>query len=911
VPEGALEEASDRGVHCVGLWCLGGGCIKREGGLGVMRNASGNLLKPLPAPRGDNGRVQVPRDDGHSFDETSEDRRKKIAEKIQYEKEMAVEKLRKEQEEKRRVEEEIRNAEAAAKVEAEAKARREAEAAAKAEIERIETARKEKEDADREARLREKAEEENALRKKKELEDAAERERDDELARIAAAAKRGREERLNMERRKKMEAQERYRRAEEEYNRTAQSAREAENMAQAAKQQAEASSATPSDKANKTNVPGSDGGIKGNGSSSPGASGAAEQVVKSAEKNTEVDEHTFQNNGSDFTENSINTEQLTDPMAASQGPFSDREQVGFDRKAGDAGSKRHLECPQSLYTDSYKVAHPLQYPSASEMSAYGEFRGKFKGMDDDRIVVYGMRYYMSQFISSKMSDADIERGLQFISTHLPGCSLETDGISSCFKSFKENGGYYPVKIEVMPEGSVVRPHIPVYKITARSEAGKDYSRLVTYLETMLTMIWYPSTVATLSRITKELIYDAYVQSVDTANFGSLDSRLHDFGFRGCTCLEQSVIGGSAHLLSFIGSDTMSACYHVQYHLNKGVARGVSIPATEHSVMTSWQDEEAAVRNLLARFPDSKFIACVMDSYDYKAALEQILPIVAEVFKEDSKAKRKDRTFVIRPDSGDPVQQVIDGLKAAEHAFGVELNSKGFKVLKNCAVIQGDGIDYDIIGKILRATMKAGFSAENVAFGMGAGLLQKVNRDTMQFATKLSYIRYNDTANSYKLVMKKTKDDRAKWSLPGKSVVMRRLYSSSDVGQVHGPHIVCTEDQSVELSNRGYVPSMITVYDCGRDLTEKDLNDQTAFYTETHDQVRERMEKEWKEVSPHEPAVHVSLLDLQDREASKLTEMVYANKIRADAFRVSTHTDSNFSLVSRQLVWRLNQILKSD
>jgi len=32
---------------------------------------------------------------------------------------------------------------------------------------------------------------------------------------------------------------------------------------------------------------------------------------------------------------------------------------------------------------------------------------------------------------------------------------------------------------------------------------------------------------------------------------------------------QSVVGGSAHLLNFDGSDTMSASYHTQFHLNKG------------------------------------------------------------------------------------------------------------------------------------------------------------------------------------------------------------------------------------------------------------------------------------------------------------------------------------------------------
>lgn len=591
--------------------------------------------------------------------------------------------------------------------------------------------------------------------------------------------------------------------------------------------------------------------------------------------------------------------------------FSEREEVGFNTAGGDPKTKRRLECPQSLYTDSYKLSHPLQYPNAKEMSAYGEFRGNFKGMEDDRIVVYGMRYYMSQFVSCKMDKNDTDRSREFVATHLKDCA----GINSCFDAIDKNDGFYPVKIEVMPEGSVVRPHIPVYKITATTEDGRDYSRLVTYLETMLTMIWYPSTVATLSRITKELIRDAYENSVDPSSYVSLDSRLHDFGFRGCTCLEQSVIGGSAHLLSFTGSDTMSACYHVQYHLNSGICRGTSLPATEHSVMTSWPDEETAVRNLLAKFPTSPFIACVMDSYDYEAALNQVLPIVAKIFKEDKAKALADskpfveRTFVIRPDSGDPVEQVLKGLSAGEVAFGLkkfdgsERNSKGFKVLQNCAVIQGDGIDYEIISDVLRAVLAAGFSAENVAFGMGAGLLQKVNRDTMQFATKLSYIKYANGVDDYKNVMKAPKGQKSKWSLPGKSVVMKKIISKDAQGSplVYGPHIVCTEEYSKILEERGYVPSMITVYDNGKDVGN------VNFYTETFQDIIDRMEKEWEATRGNESAVHSSLVNLQKDEASKITAIVIANKARAVG-----RVDSLFDTVSvsRQLVWKLDHILNS-
>jgi nicotinamide phosphoribosyltransferase len=81
--------------------------------------------------------------------------------------------------------------------------------------------------------------------------------------------------------------------------------------------------------------------------------------------------------------------------------------------------------------------------------------------------------------------------------------------------------------------------------------------------------------------------------------------------------------------------------------------------------------------------------------------------------------------------------------AAEKIFGSTTNGKGFKVLNGVSVIQGDGICYEQIAKILKAVTEACFSAQNVAFGMGASLLQKVNRDTCSFAMKASHVQYNE------------------------------------------------------------------------------------------------------------------------------------------------------------------------
>lgn len=413
-----------------------------------------------------------------------------------------------------------------------------------------------------------------------------------------------------------------------------------------------------------------------------------------------------------------------------------------------------FDIPIAVLTDSYKATHFMQYPSCKRMIAYGEFRAPYNNSkEDSRLVSYGIRHIIQTYLEKKWTVEDVEKAANFYSTHNAGFSSFPFPKDVFLKFIKENDGYFPVKIEALPEGTVIHAHTPVYQIYADG----DYAILVTFFETLLTQVWYPTTVATLSRMTKEHIQQAFEKSVDEESFWLLETKLHDFGFRGTTCLEQSIIGGVAHMLNFTGSDTMSACYYAQYNLNNGKPVGNSIPATEHSVMTSWKTEREAILNMIEKFGDGVY-ATVMDSYDYDRALNKVVPTVS------AEKNKKGGLWVFRPDSGDPVESVMKGLHAAEKAFGTTLNKKGFKVINGVSVIQGDGIDINVVKKILDAALSEGYSAQNVTFGMGGGLLQKVNRDTMSFATKLSFIEYE--SGEKRDVMKLPKTDSGKTSLPG-------------------------------------------------------------------------------------------------------------------------------------------------
>jgi nicotinic acid phosphoribosyltransferase len=423
--------------------------------------------------------------------------------------------------------------------------------------------------------------------------------------------------------------------------------------------------------------------------------------------------------------------------------------------------------PPTLSVDSYKAGHFVQYPEALQMVAYGSCRTGYKGMPDDRLVMYGMDYIIDNYISRQWTMQDVEIAKKHYAKHNVGNTPYPWPEDLFIRIVEECNGYFPVTIQALPEGTVFHPNIPVYQIVAND----DWSRLVTFLETELTQIWYPIAVATLAAHLKQAISDMYTLTVDEEQYWRIDSSMQDFGYRGCTCHEQSVIGGSAFLTSFNGSDTISAIHYANsLNLPDETMAGYSVPATEHSVMTAWPSELDAVNNMIEHFGHGVF-ACVADSYNYINFLNKILPEVAP------KVKAKGGTMVIRPDSGDPVEMVILALKAAEAAFGVVVNKKGFKVLEHSAVLQGDGIDYQAVCKILIAVKEAGYSAQNVIFGMGGALLQRMNRDTVSFATKLNQITTPDGA--VRAVMKAPITDSGKISLPGKLAVMRTLTSGPD------------------------------------------------------------------------------------------------------------------------------------
>lgn len=75
-------------------------------------------------------------------------------------------------------------------------------------------------------------------------------------------------------------------------------------------------------------------------------------------------------------------------------------------------------------------------------------------------------------------------------------------------------------------------------------------------------------------------------------------------------------------------------------------------------------------------------------------------------------------------------------------FSNRVNNKGDRVLVHMRVIQGDGITTETLPLVLDAVLAAGFSGDNVPYGLGGGLLQRLDRDTQQFADKESCVKHS-------------------------------------------------------------------------------------------------------------------------------------------------------------------------
>jgi nicotinamide phosphoribosyltransferase len=409
-----------------------------------------------------------------------------------------------------------------------------------------------------------------------------------------------------------------------------------------------------------------------------------------------------------------------------------------------------------LNTDSYKASHYAQYPQGAEfVSSYIESRGGVYAST----LFFGLQMFIKKYLTKPITLVDIDEAEAIFNAH--GVPFNRAGWLYIVENYQ---GFLPLEIEAVAEGSDVPTGNVLVQVI---NTDPNCAWLTSYVETaLLRAVWYPTTVATVSRVCRKIIAQYLNDTAD--NSEGLAFKLHDFGARGASSEESVAIGGLAHLVNFMGTDSMSAILAARRFYAENMA-GFSIPAAEHSTITSWgrEGEVDAYANMLKAFGGKdKLVAVVSDSYDLWNAIDNLW---GDALK--SQIESMGGTLVIRPDSGDPVQIVPEALERLMQKFGYRVNAKGYKALPDCVrLIQGDGVCVASIEAILAEMKNRGLSADNIAFGMGGELLQKVNRDTQKFAMKASAIRVNGV---WRDVYKDPITDQGKRSKKGRLALVKQ------------------------------------------------------------------------------------------------------------------------------------------
>jgi nicotinamide phosphoribosyltransferase len=408
-----------------------------------------------------------------------------------------------------------------------------------------------------------------------------------------------------------------------------------------------------------------------------------------------------------------------------------------------------MNYPPSLLTDFYKISHREQYPPATSTvySTWTARESEIEGID--RVVVFGVQAFLQRYFIEYFQTNFFGRPRDEVAREYARLIRNTLGVAKPATEHLESLwelGYLPLEVRALPEGTLCPLRVPsVTFVNTRDE----FFWLTNFVETLFSATsWLPSTSATLAFEYRKL-FEAFARRTG-ADLGAVPFQGHDFSFRGMSSVEAAASSGAGHLLSFHGTDTIPAILFLEqyYGANTDLELvGVSIPATEHSVMSAYgneepEDELTTFERLITEVYPTGFVSIVSDTWDLWRVVSEYLPRLKE------KILARDGRVVIRPDSGDPVDIIAgsaspDGswaglgvVEALWNIFGGSQTDEGYRLLdSHVGVIYGDKISLRTATRILERLAEKGFASTNVVFGIGSHTYQRTNRDTFGHAFK--------------------------------------------------------------------------------------------------------------------------------------------------------------------------------
>ena len=380
--------------------------------------------------------------------------------------------------------------------------------------------------------------------------------------------------------------------------------------------------------------------------------------------------------------------------------------------------------------DSYKIGMHLMYPpNTTEVYSFIESRGgMFKEM-----VVAGVNEFIHDYLLKPVTEELVDDLEAFFKLRPEPFSAE-----NLRHIVKDHNGYFPIEIKALPEGTVIPVGTPF--ATVHNLDPKAYW-VTTMIETVfLSYVWSHVSIATLVREMKKKL--KFWNDKTSPGFEGIEYQLHNFGDRSAKP-GFAKMAGTMHLISFNGTDCVAASRHIHKMYNeKDKIFGLSVPASEHSISTSWGPgrEKDYVLNMINAFKDKfDIISIVGDTYNIYKFTEMVCTdtdIQAAIADLASKGKK----IVIRPDSGDATEVLPKMLDIITDNMGYTINSANYKLLPpGIGIIWGDGITYESIDIIYGKLDSIGWASQNLVIGSGGYIVDYMKRDDLKFAMKAANV----------------------------------------------------------------------------------------------------------------------------------------------------------------------------
>ena len=362
--------------------------------------------------------------------------------------------------------------------------------------------------------------------------------------------------------------------------------------------------------------------------------------------------------------------------------------------------------------DSYKLGHADQFPEGTT-KVYSNFTPRSLAhlhvpyeYGTTQVVWFGLQVFLND-LQSIWQETFFDRPkaevvAEFVELVGPFCGPR--GFNQSRIEWLHDLGYLPIEIKSLPEGTLVPAGVPVLTIT---NTLPEAYWLPNFLETWLSAdLWKPSTAATISYAYRKII-DHYTE-LTGGNKDFVMWQGHDFSSRGMSGIQDAARTGSGYLLSFAGTDNVTAVQLVNdAYRGKETFVGGSVPATEHSTMTSSILVEAerlrqagvdednvmtraelnVIKRLVTEVYPSGVVSVVSDSFDFWKVITEIAPALKGEILNRVPDQLGLAKVVFRPDSGDPVKiicghkyKVIDDIDDTYEM--ISASDEGYEVVYN-------------------------------------------------------------------------------------------------------------------------------------------------------------------------------------------------------------------------------------